>query len=101
MAVVALTNYLANESEKFGLKLNFPKTKIMAVTRKFGPLQQAVVNNKNIEVVENCVYLGSQLCGEGGSEADMKRHIAPARLTFHRLWEKVFTRHEISSGNKT
>ena len=48
MAVVALTNYLANESEKFGLKLNFPKTKIMAVTRKFEPLQQAVVNNNNI-----------------------------------------------------
>ena len=60
MAVVALTNYLANESEKFGLKLNFPKTKIMAVTRKFGPLQQAMVNNNNIEVVENCVYLGNQ-----------------------------------------
>ena len=39
MAVVALTNYLANESEKFGLKLNSPKTKIMAVTRKFEPLQ--------------------------------------------------------------
>ena len=30
VAVGALTNYLANESEKFGLKLNFPKTKIMA-----------------------------------------------------------------------
>ena len=52
MAVVALTDYLANESEKFGLKLNFPKTKIMAVTTKFGPLQQAVVNNNNIEVLK-------------------------------------------------
>ena len=61
MAVVALTNYLANESEKLGLKLNFPKTQIMAVTRKFGPLEQTVVNNNNIEVVENFVYLGSQL----------------------------------------
>ena len=48
MAVVALTNYLANESEKFGLKLNFPTTKIMAVTRKFGPLEQTVVNNNKI-----------------------------------------------------
>ena len=43
MAVVALTNYLASEGEKFGLKLNFPKTKIMAVTRKYGPLQEALV----------------------------------------------------------
>ena len=33
MAVIVLTNYLAIESGKFGLKLNFPKTKIMAVTR--------------------------------------------------------------------
>ena len=52
--IIALTNYmyLANESETFGWKLNFPKTKIMAVTRKFEPLKQAVVNNNNIEVVE-------------------------------------------------
>ena len=100
MAVVALTNYLANESGKFGLKLNFPKTKIMAVTRKFGPLEQTVVNNNNIEVVENFVYLGSKLCNEGGSEADMKRRIALAGVTFHRLWEKVFKRHEISLAIK-
>ena len=90
MAVVALTYYLANESDKFGLKLNVPKTKIMAVTRKFEPLQQPVVNNNNIEVVENFVYLGSQLCNEVGSEADMKRRIALAGVTFHRLWEMVF-----------
>ena len=84
----------------FGLKLNFPKTKIMAVTRKFGPLQQAVVNNNNIEVVENFVYLGSQLCNEGGSEADMERRITLVGATFHRLWEKVFKRHEISLAIK-
>ena len=72
----------------------------MAVTRKFGPLQQAVVSNNNIEVVENFVYLGSQLCNEGGSEADMKRRIALAGVTFHRLWEKVFKRHEISLAIK-
>ena len=52
MAAVALTNYLANESQKFGLKLNFPKAKIMTVIRKFGPPQQAEVNKNNIEVVE-------------------------------------------------
>ena len=50
--------------------------KIMAVTRKFGPLEQTVMNNNNIEVVENFVYLGSQLCNEGESDADMKRCIA-------------------------
>ena len=50
------------------------------------------MNNNNIEVVENFVYLGSQLCNEGGSEADMKRCIALAGVTFHRLWEKVFKR---------
>ena len=36
-AVVAVTNYLANEIEKFGLKLNFPNTKIMAVTKAARP----------------------------------------------------------------
>ena len=29
-------------------------------------------------------------------EADVKRRIALAGVTFHRLWEKVFKRHEIS-----
>ena len=57
MAVDALTNYLANESTKFVFKRNFPKTKILAVTMKFGPLQEAVVNN-NIKVVENFIFLG-------------------------------------------
>ena len=55
-----------------------------------------MVNISNIEVVENFVYLGSQLCNEGGSEDNMKRHIALAEATFWRLWEKVFKRHEIS-----
>ena len=68
----------------------------MAVTRKFGPVQEAVVSNNNIEVVENFVYLGSQLCNKGGTEADMKRRIALAGVTFQKLWEKVFKRHEIS-----
>ena len=54
------------------------------------------MNNNNIEVVENCVYLGSQLRNEGGSEVDMKRRIALAGVTCDRLWEKVFKRHEIS-----
>ena len=53
MAVVALTNYLANGSEMLELKINFPKTEIMAVTKKCGPLQKAVVNNDTIEAVEN------------------------------------------------
>ena len=59
-----------------------------------------MVNNNNIEVVENFVYLGSQLFNEGGSEADLKRRIALAGVTFHRLWETVFKRHEISLATK-
>ena len=57
----------------------------MPVTRKFGPLQEAVVGNNNIEVVENFIYLGSQLCNEGGSESDVKRRIALAGATFHKI----------------
>ena len=59
----------------------------MAGTRKCGCLQEAVVNNNSIDVVENCVYLGSQLCNEGGSEADIMRRVALAAVTFHRLWK--------------
>ena len=53
------------------------------------------MSNNNIEVVENFVYLGSQLCNEGGLEANMKKRVALAGVKFHRLLEKVFKRHEI------
>ena len=36
----------------------------MTVTRKFGPLQKAVVNNNNIKMVENLVHLGSKFAAE-------------------------------------
>ena len=74
----------------------------MAVARIFKPLPYivAVVNNNNIEMVENCVYLSSQLYNEGGLEADMKRRIALAGVTFHKLREKVLKTHKISLAIK-
>ena len=59
-----------------------------------------MVNNNNIEVVENLVYLDSQLSNKDGSEADMKKRIALAGVTSHRLWKKVFKKHEISLAIK-
>ncbi len=53
----------------------------MSVTRIFGPLQDAVVGNNNIEEVENFIYLGSQLCNEGGSQthgSQGHKHTTPA-----------------------
>ena len=94
------TNYL-NQSDKFGFKLTFfPKTEIMAVTRKFWPLQEAAMNNNNVEVVDNFVYLGNQLCNVGESEADVKRRMTLAGVAFHSLWKKVFKRREISLAIK-
>ena len=49
------------ESEKFGLKLNIQKTKIMAS----GPITSWEIDGEPMETVTDFVFLGSKITGEG------------------------------------
>ena len=48
---------LKEENEKFGLKLNFQKTKIMAS----GPITSCQIEGGKVEAVTNFIFLGSKI----------------------------------------
>ena len=49
------------ESEKFGLKLNIQKTKIMA----FGPIISWQIDGEKVETVTDFIFLGSKVTADG------------------------------------
>ena len=98
--IVELTLALVTESGKFGLKINTNKTKIMPITKKDGEWPIVSHNGKEIEIVKNFVYLGSELEAKGGSDLEIKRKIAMAGSIFNRLHTKIFKRHDIGMKTK-
>ena len=49
------------ESEKVGLKLNIPKTKIVAS----GPITPWQIDGENVERVADFIFLGSKITADG------------------------------------
>ena len=50
-----------DESEKTGLKLNIPKTKVMAS----GPITSWQIDEETIEIVAGFIFLGSNITADG------------------------------------
>ena len=63
------------ESEKFGLKLNIQKTKIMAS----GPITSWQINGKTIETVTDFILGGSKITTDGDCSHEIKRHLLLGR----------------------
>ena len=57
------------DSEKFGLKLNIQKTKIMA----FGPITLWKIDGETMETVTDFIFLGSRITADGVWSQKMKR----------------------------
>ena len=57
------------ESEKFGLKLNIQKTKIMACD----PITSWQIDGKTMETVRDLIFLGSRITGDGDCSHEIKR----------------------------
>ena len=57
------------ESEKFGLKLNTQKTKIMA----FGPITSWQIDGETMETVTDFKFLGSKITADGDCSLEIKR----------------------------
>ena len=58
------------ESEKFGLKLNIQKTKIMAS----GPITSCEIDGETVETVRDFIFLGSKIIADGDCSHDIKRY---------------------------
>ena len=56
------------ESEKFGLKLNIQKTKIMASS----PITSWHIDGETVETVADFIFLGSKITADGNSAMILK-----------------------------
>ena len=63
------------ESEKFGLKLNNQKTKIMAS----GPITSWQIDRETVETVRDLIFLGSKITADGDCSHEIKRHLLLGR----------------------
>ena len=71
----SLLRKVKEESEKFGLKLNIQKTKIMASS----PITSWQTDGETIETVTNFIFLASKITVDGDCSHEIKRCLLPGR----------------------
>ena len=59
------------ESEKFGLRLNIQKIKIMAS----GPITSWQIDVQTMDMVTNFIFLSCKITADGDSSHEIKRHL--------------------------
>ena len=69
------------ESEKVGLKLNIPKTKIMAS----GPITSWQIDGKTMETVTNFILGGSKITVDSDCSHEIKRRLLLGRKAMTNL----------------
>ena len=69
------------ESEKFGLKLNIQKAKIMAS----GPITSWQIDGETMETVRDLIFLGSKITADDDCSHEIKRHLLLGRKAMTNL----------------
>ena len=69
-----------DQTEKFGLKLNIQKTKIMEP----GPITSWQIDGETVETVADFIYLGSKITLEGDCSHEIKM-LAPWKESYGQL----------------
>ena len=69
------------ESEKFALKLNIQKTKIMAS----GPITSWQIDAETVETVTDFIFGGSKITADGDCSHEIKRHLLLGRKAMTNL----------------
>ena len=69
------------ESEKFGLKQNIQKTKIMAS----GPITSWQIKGEKVETVTDFIFLGSKIIADNDCSHEIKRYLLPGRKALTKL----------------
>ena len=72
---------MKEESEKFGLKLNIQKTKIMAS----GPITSWQTDGETVETVTDFLCLGSKITADGECSHEIKRFLFLGRKVMTNL----------------
>ena len=66
---------MKEDSEKFGLKLNIQKTKIMAS----GPITSWQIDGETVETVAEFIFLDSKITADGDCSREIKRRLLLGR----------------------
>ena len=69
------------ESEKVGLKLNIPKTKITAS----GPITSWQIDGDTVETVSDFIFLGSKITADGDCSHEIKRRLLLGRKVMYNI----------------
>ena len=72
---------MKEESEKVGLKLSIPKTKITAS----GPITSWQIDGEIMETVRGFIFWGSKITADGNYRHEMKRHLLHGRKAMTKL----------------
>ena len=76
------------ESEKFGLKLNIQKTKIMAS----GPIRSWQTGGETVETVAEFLFLSSKITADGDCSHEIKRRLLLGRKAMTNLDSRLKSR---------
>ena len=79
------------ESEKFGLKLNIQKMKIMAL----GPITSWEIDWETVETVSDFILGGSKITADGNCSREIKRHLLLGRKVMTNL-DSIFKSRDIT-----
>lgn len=84
-----MMNRLNETSEKYGMKINVGKTKVMSITKNDYPCPdlKMTINGQKIDTVKNFCYLGSVITEDGRCHAEVQRRIAMGKLAFNNRGE--------------
>ena len=77
------------ESEKFGLKFNIQKTKIMASS----PITSWEIDGETVETVSDFILWGSNITEDGDCSHEIKRCLLPGRKAMTNLDSILKSRH--------
>ena len=83
------------ESEKVDLKLNIPKTKIMAS----GPITSWEIDGETMETVSDFIFVGSKITADGDRSHEIKRCLLLGRKVMTNL-DSIFKSRDISLPTK-
>ena len=71
-----MINEIDRVTERYGMKINISKTKVMRIARRQGPPINIVIGNKPVGEVSQFKYLGSIITQEGNCSMEIKSRIA-------------------------
>ena len=83
------------ESEKFGLKINIQKTKIMAS----GPITSWQIDGETVETVRDFIFWGSKITADGDCSHENKRCLLLGRKVMINL-DSILKTRDITSSTK-